>query len=104
MKLAQGFVKHSSNNFRVPVIKCSEERKKNSANDHVMKMRDDEIRAAKLPVERRGGQHDARKPGDQELEQESHAEQHGRFELKPPAPHGAQPVEDFDTRRNTNNH
>jgi len=59
MEFAQSFVEHFSSNFRVPVIKCGKERKENSTNDHVVKMRDDEIGAAKLPIERRRAQHDA---------------------------------------------
>src|SRR5215472_16871551 len=98
MELAQGFVEHSSGNFRVPVIKCPEERKEDPTNNYVVKMRDDEIRAAKLPVERRRAQHDAGETSNQKLKQESDAEQHGRFELEITAPHGAQPVEDFDSR------
>src|SRR5215469_5086668 len=104
MEFAERFVVHPSGNFRVPVIKCAEKRMHNSANDHVVKMCDDEIRAVKLPVERRNGQHDAGKPSNQKLEQEADAEQHRRFELNPPAPHGAKPVKDFDSGRYAYNH
>src|SRR5499433_2767420 len=104
MEFAQAFTQHPSSEFRVPVIKCSEQGEQNSANDHVMKMRDDEIRAAKLPVERRGGQHNACKPGNQELEKERDAEQHGRLELNIASPHGAQPVEDLDACWYADNH
>ena len=41
-----------------------------------MKVRDDEVGVAELPVERRSRQHDAGQSGDQELEQERNAEQH----------------------------
>src|SRR5215471_4342303 len=104
MELAQAFIQHSSGDFRVPVVKCAEKGEQDSANDHVVKMRNDEIRAAKLPVKRRGGQHNARKPSDQELEQERDAEQHGRLELNLASPHGAQPVEDLDAGWYADNH
>src|SRR5215475_11088938 len=104
MEFAQAFAQHSSCDFRVPVIERAEQSEQNSANNYVMKMRDDEIRAAELPVERCSGQHDACKPGNQELEQERDAEQHGRLELNLASPHGAQPVEDFDTCRYADNH
>src|ERR1700722_7372452 len=99
MDLAQGFVEHPSSNFRVPVIKCTEERKENSADNHVMKMRDDEIRAAKLPIERRCAQHDAGETSNQKLKEKSDTEQHGDLELNPPSPHRANPVEYFNPRR-----
>src|SRR5258705_6438281 len=99
MEFAQSFVEHSSSNFRVPIIKCGKERKENSTNDHVVKMRDDEIGAAKLPVERRRAQHDAGEASDQKLKEKGDREQHRRLELNPPTPHRAKPVEDFDSRR-----
>src|SRR5215813_8011217 len=104
MEFAEAFIQHSSGDFRVPVVKCAEEGEQDSANDHVMKMCDDEIRAAKLPVERSGGQHNAGKPGKQELEQERDAEQHGRLEYNASAPHGAKPVKDFDSGGHPDNH
>src|SRR5262244_4611293 len=104
MEFAESFIQHASSDFRVPVIKCTEEGEQNSADDHVMKMRDDEIRTAKLPVERRGGQHNACKPGNQELEQEPDAEQHGRLEYNASAPHRAKPVKDLDSGGHTDNH
>src|SRR5208282_901142 len=97
MEFAQSFVEHPSRNLRIPIVKCAKERKEYSANDYVVKMRHDEIRAAELPVERRRAQHDASETRDQKLEQESDTEQHRRLELNPPAPHRSQPVEDFDS-------
>ena len=45
--------------------------KSSAADEHVVEMRDDEVRVAELPVERRDRQHDAGEPGDQELEEEA---------------------------------
>src|SRR5262249_14196953 len=99
---AQSFAQHSSGELRVPVVKRAEEREKNSAHDHVMKVRHNKIRIAKLPIKRCRGQHDAGKAGDQKLKEKSDAEEHRNFELDAPAPHRAQPVEYFDSGKNTN--
>ena len=102
--LAERFVQHSSGDFWVPVIERGEEGKQNPADECVMKVRDDEIRQAKLPIEGRRGQHDAGETGNQELEEKPDAEQHRRLELNSPAPHGAEPIEDLDSRGNTDDH
>ena len=51
--IAEAFAQHSSGDFRIPVIECGEQREQNSAHDHVVKVRDDEVRNAKLPIEGR---------------------------------------------------
>src|SRR6266699_4917644 len=71
MQFAQGFAHHSSRHFRVPVIEGGEERKENSADDHVVKVRHNKVREAQLPSKRRGGEHDSGESGDQKLKQES---------------------------------
>src|SRR5262249_5635212 len=101
MELSQAVVQHFSGNFRIPVVKRREKRKENSADDHVVKMRYDEIRSAELPIERRASQHDSRQTRYQKLEQKCNAPQHRHFELNPAAPHGPNPVEDFDSRRDS---
>ena len=45
--------------LREPVVEGAEEREEDSADDHVVEVRDHEVRVAKLPVERRRAQHDA---------------------------------------------
>src|SRR5213593_686348 len=52
MDFAQPFVQHSSSDFRIPVIECSEEREQNSAHDHVVKMRHNKVRETQLPIKR----------------------------------------------------
>src|SRR5258708_37004206 len=96
MEFAQGFAQHPSRDFREPVIKRTEKAEQDPAYDHVVKVRDDEVGIAELPVKGCDGHHDAGKPGNQELEQESDAEQHRRLELNLSAPHRAEPVEDLD--------
>src|SRR5258706_6058296 len=104
MQFAEGFVQHSAGDFRVPKIKCSKKRKHDPAHDHIVKVRDDKVRTVKLPIERRRAQHDASETGNQELEQESDAEKHGCRELDLATPHSAEPDEDLDASRNSNNH
>src|SRR5271154_6526868 len=67
-------------------------------------MRDHKIGTAELPIKRRRTQHDSRKAGDQKLEQKGNAEKHWSPELNLPAPHRAKPIEDFDSRGNTDRH
>ena len=68
------FAQHPSGNFGIPIINCTEHAEQDGTHDHVVEMRDNEVRTAKLPIERRRAQHDAREAGDQKLEQESNAE------------------------------
>src|SRR5208283_166664 len=81
LKLAEFLVVHSAGHFREPIIESAENRKENRAYDHVMEVRNHKVRAAELPVEWSGGKHDPGKSGNQELEDERNAEQHGRLEL-----------------------
>src|SRR5260370_3379625 len=104
MELAQAFMQHSSGDFGVPVTKCAEEREQNSADDHVMKVGDDKVGAAKLPIEGRRSQHDAGEAGDQKLEEETNAEEHWRPQRNLASPHCTQPVEDLDAGRDTHSH
>ena len=62
---------HPARELREPVIEAAEEREEDGAHDDIVKVRDDEVRIAQLPIERRGSQHDPGEPGNQELEQES---------------------------------
>src|SRR6266853_2179388 len=92
----KNLVVHPAAHFREPVVKGSEECKKNSSHDNVMKMRDHKIGSAELPIERRRAQHDSREAGDQESKQEADAEKHRSPELDLPAPHRPQPIEDLN--------
>src|SRR6266481_4360528 len=47
----KNLVVHPAAHFREPVVKGSEECKKNSSHDNVMKMRDHKIGSAELPIE-----------------------------------------------------
>ena len=69
-----------------------------------MKMRDDEVGIAQLPVEGRDGEHDAREAGDEELKEKRDGEFHRGGEVDVAAPEGCEPVEDFDSSGNGNDH
>src|ERR1700731_2566702 len=64
MQLTQAFAQHPSRHFWEPVIEGGKKTKQNSADDHVGKVRDDKIGVPQLPIEGRGGQHDAGQAGD----------------------------------------
>src|ERR1700747_3303881 len=100
----QNLVVHPAAHLREPVVKGSEECKKNASHDDVMKMRDHKIGSAELPIERRRAQHDSRQASDQELEQKAIAEKHRSSELNLPAPHRPQPIEDLNSSGNADGH
>src|SRR5208283_930088 len=83
-------------NFWIPIVEGAEKSEKDAADNHIVKVGDDKVRTAQLPVKGGGSQHDAGEPSDQELEEKANAEKHGSFEDKFPAPHGAEPVENLD--------
>src|SRR5580692_4029201 len=68
MPIAQTLAQHSTSHLGIPVIERREEREQNSAYDYIMKVRHYKIRQAKLPIEGRGGHHDASQTGDEKLE------------------------------------
>src|SRR5207247_8402113 len=75
---AERLAVHPSRNFREPVIEGGEYREEDCAHDDVVKVRDDEVRIPEVPIERRGPEHDPGESGDEELEQEGRANDHGR--------------------------
>src|SRR5882724_1998664 len=64
MQLAEAFVEYSSGDFWIPVINCAEEGEQDSAYDHIVKVRDDKIRAAQLPIEGCRAKHYAGEAGN----------------------------------------
>ena len=50
----------------IPVVDAGERAEQRAADQHPMKMADDEVAVGELEVERRGGQHDAGQAADQE--------------------------------------
>src|SRR6202046_5256845 len=104
MPLGQRLVVHPAAHFREPIIERAENREQNCADDHVVKMGHYKVRGAELPIERRRREHDSSQARDQELKQEGHAEKHRSLELNFSAPHGANPVENFDSGGNRDDH
>src|SRR6266567_1140782 len=91
MPKPQFTVEQSTERFRVPIVETGEDRVEEPANQHIMKVRDNEVRIRKLPVERRNCQHDSRQTGNQKLKQEAETEDHRYFQPNFPAVHRAQP-------------
>src|SRR5581483_2480743 len=86
VEFAEPLAQLPASKFRVPVIKCGEERKQDSTDDYVVKVRHHKVRVAELPVKRRTGKHDSREAGYQKLEKESDGEKHRHLELNPSTP------------------
>src|SRR5215467_2942523 len=104
MQLSQALTQHPTSHLRVPVIKRAKCSKQDSANDYVVKMRDDKVGKAQLPIDRRRRLYDAGETSDQKLEQKTYAEQHRHFKPNPSAPHRANPVEDLDSGGDADSH
>src|ERR1700743_2096896 len=102
--LAESFIQEHSRGLREPVVNRGKDHEDDRATNDVMKMSDDKIGVRQLPIERGSGQHDAGESGNQELSQECDAEEHRGREANLPAPHGADPVEDFDSRWHAGEH
>src|SRR5258705_5358114 len=104
MQKPQFRVQHSAESFRVPVVEAREKRVEETANQNVMKVRDDEVRICKLPIERNNGQHHSSQARNQKLEKKTEAEDHWHFQPNLAAVHRAEPVEDLDPGRNPHEH
>ena len=101
---AQSFREHAAGHLRIPVIEGREDHEENRPDQHVMKMRDDKVGTAELPVEGRYREHDAGEAGDEELEEKPDGEFHRRGEVDVAAPQGREPVEDFDSGGDRDRH
>src|ERR1700692_3996050 len=104
VQFAESLVVHFPGHLRKPIIEGAKSRKKNAAYNDVMKVGDHEVGIPEVPREGHGAQHYAREASNQELKEKAYAEQHGRFEMNLPAPHGGQPVKDLDACRNSDSH
>src|SRR4029077_17700289 len=104
MQFAERLAAHPPRHLREPVIKGPKKGEENTADNHIVKMGNHEIRAPQLPVEGGRTLHDPGETGDQELEKKCNAEQHRSLELNLSSPHGCQPVEDLDAGRHGDGH
>ena len=69
-----------------------------------MKVCHHKVGEAELPIKRRRRHHDSGKTSDQKLKEKSDGKEHSCLELNASAPHGAYPIEDFDSRGNADSH
>src|SRR3954469_21309272 len=72
----KSLAEHSASHFRKPEVDGAEEREEHTADDHVMEVRDDEVRVVDLKVDRHGGDHHACEPANDEHDEEPDGEEH----------------------------
>ena len=104
VEFAEFFVVETATHFGEPIIEGAKDSEEDGANDDVMKVSNDKIGIGELPIEGSSTQHNASESSNEELEKEGNAEEHGGFENELAAPHGAEPIEDFDSGGNSNDH
>ena len=78
VELAEPLVVHPAGHLREPVVDPGEDREDGAAEEHVVDVRDDEVRLAHVDVDRDGAEHDAREAADHEHREEAEREQHRR--------------------------
>src|SRR5437763_2622114 len=78
--LPEPLVEEPPEHLRPPVVEGPEEGEGRAAEEHVMHVRDDEIRVRDLPVERERREHHTRQPSDREYADGAEREQHRRVE------------------------
>ena len=78
-----------------PVVEGGEDAHDTAAEQHVVDVRDDPVRAVHEAVDGQAPEIDAVDAADQEHQQEAAREEHGRVVFDAPSPHRRQPVEDL---------
>ncbi|EGE59446.1 hypothetical protein RHECNPAF_2190041 [Rhizobium etli CNPAF512] len=101
---AEPFAHHAAGDLREPVVDRADEREDGTADQHVMKMCDDEISIVNLRVERHGGHHQAGHSADDEGNQEADDEKQRCLEDETSVPQRRQPAEDLRPGRNGDRH
>jgi len=99
MDLCQAFVIHPPGNLREPVVDAGEDAKHGSPEEHVVHVRDDEVRIVRLIVEGEDGEHDPGQASHGEEADEAEREHEGRAKDQVSAPEGREPVEDLHRGR-----
>src|SRR6266516_2482700 len=97
--LPKALVEEPPEHLRPPVVEGREERERGAAEEHVVHVRNDEVRVRDLPVERERGDEDPRETTDREDPDRAEREQHRGVEDHVATPGGRDPVEDVDPRR-----
>src|ERR1700747_2586118 len=96
---AQLLIQHPAENFRIPVIKEGENCEKDPADYDIVKVRYDEVRVVKLPIERSHTKHPTSQARTEKLKQECDTKEHREFETNFSAVNGGEPVKDFNAGR-----
>src|SRR3954452_13156921 len=96
MNFPPRIVHHPPKHLWEPKIDCSKYRHCSAGEQHVMKMRDNEVGVVNKDVDWRRRHKDARKSADNEHRDERKCKEHRCSELDLRAPNRAQPVEYFD--------
>src|SRR6516165_4080046 len=92
-------IQHPAKNFRIPVIKEGENCEKDPADYDIVKVRYDEVRVVKLPIEGRHAKHHSCQARNEELKKECDAKDHRQFKTNFSAINCGEPVKDFDPGR-----
>src|SRR5204862_434017 len=75
-------VVHPTGHLREPVVDAREDREERPAEEHVVDVRDDEVRVRDVDVDRHGGEIDAGEAADHEPRDEAEREQHRRRKVE----------------------
>ena len=97
-------VRHAAEDLREPEVEASHQAEEHAAKEHVVEVRDDEVAVLLLGVGGSRGVHDAGETAAHEHPDEAEGEDHRRGEADASAPDRAEPVEDFDARRDGDGH
>ena len=101
MDLAPGLVKHVPSDLRPPIVEPGEHREDHCAEQHIVEMGYHEVGVRHVEVHRRASEHDTSETAEQEGRQEADSKEHRRVKAQRATPHGANPVEELHTSRNS---
>ncbi|SHP15662.1 Uncharacterised protein [Mycobacteroides abscessus subsp. abscessus] len=100
VELAQALIEQTARHLWEPEVDAGVGREHDGAEEHVVEVRDHEVRVGDVEVDRGHGQQHAGQTTEEERDQEADGEDHRGLEGQLPLPHGADPVEELDTSGN----
>ena len=100
---SHSLVHHAAGHFGKPEMNSADDRENVDAQQHVVKMCDDEVGVGQLPVECHRGGHEAGYASDDEQQHEAGEEQERRLELRSSGPDRCDPRKDGDRARDRDN-
>ena len=80
LQLPELLVEHPAEQLRPPVGEAAEDREERAAEEHVVQVRDDEVRVRDVPVDREDGEEDPREAAEGDDGDEAERPQHRRVE------------------------